>query len=148
MKKKTFFSCSESLRCWIHSLINVKMPTIFGILTFMSRINFMLSWVEHEKSFITMRSGIPQSFSKWKSKGTFKECLKDQHLKTFSWPNHISCFLLIFCTLISSTDALYLLQGSYQKAMKHATPCNMFVFRWAGLFGIIATSQQQRYNHL
>ena len=34
-------------------LINVKMPTIVGILTFMSRINFMLSWVEHGKSFIT-----------------------------------------------------------------------------------------------
>ena len=26
-------------------LINVKMPTIVGILTFMSRINFMLNWV-------------------------------------------------------------------------------------------------------
>ena len=32
-------------------LINVKMPTIVGILTFMSRIDFMLGWVEHEKSF-------------------------------------------------------------------------------------------------
>ena len=35
-------------------LINFKMPTIVGILTFMSRINFKLSWVEHEKSFITL----------------------------------------------------------------------------------------------
>ena len=34
-------------------LINVKMPTIVGILTFMSRKNIVLSWVEHEKSFIT-----------------------------------------------------------------------------------------------
>ena len=34
-------------------LINVKMPTIVGILTLMSRKNFMLSCVEHEKSFIT-----------------------------------------------------------------------------------------------
>ena len=34
-------------------LINVKMPTIVGILTFMSRINFVLSWVKHGKSFIT-----------------------------------------------------------------------------------------------
>ena len=34
-------------------LINVKMPTIVGILTLMSRINFVLSWVEPEKSFIT-----------------------------------------------------------------------------------------------
>ena len=34
-------------------LINVKMPTIVGILTFQSRINFVLSRVEHGKSFIT-----------------------------------------------------------------------------------------------
>ena len=31
-------------------LINVKLPTIVGIL---SKINFVLSGVEHEKSFIT-----------------------------------------------------------------------------------------------
>ena len=38
-------------------LINVKMPTIVGILTFMSRINFVLSLVEHEESFITSGPG-------------------------------------------------------------------------------------------
>ena len=38
-------------------LINVKMPTIVGILTFMSRINFVLSGVEYEKSFITSVPG-------------------------------------------------------------------------------------------
>ena len=32
-------------------LINVKMPTIIGILTFMSVINFRHSLVEHEKGF-------------------------------------------------------------------------------------------------
>ena len=37
--------------------INVKMPTIVGILTFMSRKNFMLNSVEHEKSFITSGPG-------------------------------------------------------------------------------------------
>ena len=36
-------------------LINVK--TIVDILTFMSRIKFVLSWVEHEKSFITLGPG-------------------------------------------------------------------------------------------
>ena len=35
-------------------LINVKMPTILGILTFMSRTNFVLSLVKHEKGFITL----------------------------------------------------------------------------------------------
>ena len=39
-------------------LINVKMPTIVGILTFIGRKNFMLSRVEHEKSFITSGPGI------------------------------------------------------------------------------------------
>ena len=38
-------------------LINVKMPTIVGILTSMSRKNFMLSQVEHEISFITSGPG-------------------------------------------------------------------------------------------
>ena len=33
-------------------LINMKMPTIVGIFIFISRENFMLSWVEHEKSFM------------------------------------------------------------------------------------------------
>ena len=39
-------------------LINVKMPTIVGILTFMSRINFMLSKVKHEHGFIGLGPGI------------------------------------------------------------------------------------------
>ena len=40
-------------------LINVKMPTI-GILIFKRRMNFMLSKVEHEKSFITCGPGFCQ----------------------------------------------------------------------------------------
>ena len=39
-------------------LINVKMPTIVGILTFMTRINFVLNKVEHKKSFITSVPGV------------------------------------------------------------------------------------------
>ena len=50
---KTFPAFSLSDVVFI-MLINVKMPTIVGILTFMSRINFVLSWVEHEKGFITL----------------------------------------------------------------------------------------------
>ena len=36
-------------------LIDVKIPTIVGILTIMSRIDFKFSGVEHEKSCITSR---------------------------------------------------------------------------------------------
>ena len=44
-------------------LINIKMPTfkmptIVGILTFMSRINFVLRQIEHGKSFITSGPGL------------------------------------------------------------------------------------------
>ena len=42
---KKFLALSPSDVVFI-MLINVKMPTIVGILTFMSRINFMLSWVD------------------------------------------------------------------------------------------------------
>ena len=38
-------------------LINIKMPTIVGILIFISRKNFMLNSVEHEKSYITSGPG-------------------------------------------------------------------------------------------
>ena len=44
---------SDKPRMQCFPLINVKMPTIIGILIFMSRKNFMLSLVEHEKGFIT-----------------------------------------------------------------------------------------------
>ena len=37
--------------------IKMKMPTIVGIFIFISRENFMLIWVEHEKTFITSGSG-------------------------------------------------------------------------------------------
>ena len=43
-------------------LIYVKMPTIVGILTSMSGENFMLNWVEHEKSFITSGPGVFQRY--------------------------------------------------------------------------------------
>ena len=42
-------------------LIKVKMPTIIGILTFMSRINFVLSWVEHE-FFYNLRGQVSMLF--------------------------------------------------------------------------------------
>ena len=41
----------------ISLLINMKMPTIVGIFIFISRENFMLSWFEHENSFITLMLG-------------------------------------------------------------------------------------------
>ena len=45
----------------ISLLIYMKMPTIVGIFIFISRENFMLSLVKHEKSFITSGHGLIQS---------------------------------------------------------------------------------------
>ena len=53
IKKITFFLSFKLSDVVFIMLIIVKMPTIVGILTFMSMINLMLSWVEHGKSFIT-----------------------------------------------------------------------------------------------
>ena len=43
MLKNKYFSCFSNSDVVFIMLINVKMPTIVGILTFMSTINFMLS---------------------------------------------------------------------------------------------------------
>ena len=51
LKNKDFLAFKLSDVVFI-MLIIVKMPTIVGILIFMSMISFMLSWVEYEKSFI------------------------------------------------------------------------------------------------
>ena len=61
IKKISLFKAQLSLECYFSPLINVKMPTIVGILTFMivgvltfmSGKNFVLNRVEHEKSFMT-----------------------------------------------------------------------------------------------
>ena len=74
------FPCSTQLSTKFILLINVKMPTFIsminttsaerlykqetssfvGIVVFMSSWNFVLSWVEHEKSFITPRPSLQQ----------------------------------------------------------------------------------------
>ena len=53
LKNNNFFFLLKPLRCCIILLINVKISTVVDILTFRSRIIFMLSCVEHEKSLIT-----------------------------------------------------------------------------------------------
>ena len=53
ISRNSEFLCADKPRMLFSPLINNKMPTIVGILIFMSRKNFMLSLVEHEKSLIT-----------------------------------------------------------------------------------------------
>ena len=62
-------------------LINVNMPTIVGILTVMSRKNFMLPRVEHEKSFITSGPEVFSSISAMVSMITIKSGTNLLHFK-------------------------------------------------------------------
>ena len=57
ISRNSAFLSSDKPRMLFFQLITVKMPTIVGILTFMSRKNFMLTWAEHEKCFITSGPG-------------------------------------------------------------------------------------------
>ena len=53
MKKFLAWSLSDDV---FIMLINVKMSTIVDILTSMSGINFVLSWVEHGKQFYNLEA--------------------------------------------------------------------------------------------
>ena len=54
VKNIDFFPALTHVNVVFILLINVKMPTIVGILTFISRIIFMLSWRAHEKKFYNL----------------------------------------------------------------------------------------------
>ena len=52
-----FFPALQNWAGIFFLLINIKMPTIVGILILINRKNFMLNWVEYEKCFITSGPG-------------------------------------------------------------------------------------------
>ena len=55
MLKNRFFLLSNHQMSYFIMLINVKMPTVVGILTLICMINnFMLSRIEHEKRFMAL----------------------------------------------------------------------------------------------
>ena len=62
IKKFSFFSGSDKPIILFFMLINVKMPTIVGILTFMSRKKFHAQLLSMEKSFITSGPGFTDIF--------------------------------------------------------------------------------------
>ena len=51
--------CLKSIRSGV---VFIMLINVVGILTFMSRVNFVLSWVEHENSFITYGPVLNVSF--------------------------------------------------------------------------------------
>ena len=65
-------------------LLNVKMPTIVGILTFLNRINFRLSQVEHEKCFVSLGLKLV----------LYKRRKLSDHLNVVSFQNVCKSFLI------------------------------------------------------
>ena len=63
MLKNNDISCFKILRCCIYPAKNVKMSTTVGILTFISRINVMLSSVDHEQKFYNLGARLDMSCS-------------------------------------------------------------------------------------
>ena len=64
-------------------LINMKMPTVVGIFIFISRENFMLSWVEHEKKFYNLGARTQHFLencmcTKWRLRSACASVLSDQ----------------------------------------------------------------------
>ena len=55
MLKNKAFLASKLSNVFFVMLINVKMQTLVGILTFMSMIHFMHTSIEHEKSLIRVK---------------------------------------------------------------------------------------------
>ena len=97
IQRKIFLAPSLSDVIFI-MLINVKIPTVVGLSTFLSRINFVLSWVEHWKSFITSRPGFVTH--------VFKRYLSQNLAKV---PKFSLCSLRPFQTSLHTIDDSYLL---------------------------------------
>ena len=99
------------------------MPTIVGILTFMIRLNFMPSWAEYEKSFITLGSGfqiqkqiqiinISVYQTWWKSQFVYKELDISSEISGENYYCHIHvhqcalCLDIVHILFIHCTSAL------------------------------------------
>ena len=80
----------------ISLLINMKMPTIVGIFIFISRENFLLSLVEHEKKFYNL----------WAR----SDFMKKPHMKSDDYPNAQADLRLssLFASFLASVP-LYLI---------------------------------------
>ena len=89
---KLFFPAKESRAWFFFLLIYIKMPTIVGILIFISRKNFMLNWVEYEKKFYDVEARSAHTST------AFPVC--KNLLRTLGLPyREAKCFLLYWtCT--------------------------------------------------
>ena len=82
-------------------LINMKMPTIVGIFIFISRENYMLSCVEHEKSFITSRIGV---FSSLKIYVSLQQCMSVTGSSTINSSKCLQCCSADYCNQAGCGD--------------------------------------------
>ena len=91
IKKFSIFQAQDKPRMLFFPLITVKMSTIVGILTFISRKNFMRGRVDHGKSFITSGPGSVLSCCR---------CERTVYLWSYIFPTFSSVFLLLLLFLV------------------------------------------------
>ena len=116
--RKLAFVGLDKPRMLFSPLINVKMPRIVGILTFMSRKNFMLIYVEHEKKIITsvMVVFLPKSLQRvLPPSGTL---LTWETRYSLSASEGYACSLEISCLLEFPQIALVEVSVSFYMALK------------------------------
>ena len=97
----TLFSCSTQLRSKFILLINVKMPTIVGILTFISRINDWLLWFKPEISIdfgyfsiheqLTFHAQLSWERKKFYNIGARSMCVEHYYYARFHFPRYHYC---------------------------------------------------------
>ena len=81
------YKCLHANKCSVFTLlINVYMPTNVGMLTFISRINFMLSSVKLENGFITL--GADQTALNITINSYITMFLKGSHPALYIGPHH------------------------------------------------------------
>ena len=71
-------SCFKSLKCCIYHANKCQNANIVGILTLISRINFVISCVKHEKSFIASGPGLLLSF--YYLNAHFEDLMRDHYV--------------------------------------------------------------------
>ena len=82
-------SCTAEFSMQFFLLTNIKMATIVGILIFISRRNFILNWVEYDKSFIT--SG-PCLMIFAPSQGSGPDFVKKKFMHNLTWKWNLFCY--------------------------------------------------------
>ena len=135
-------------------LINMKMPTIVGIFILISRGNFMLSRVEHEKSFITSKPRLPLPILSIKA---IFSCIKSDGLTSFCgytcWPGPAGLCIHqgpVVQSIVSLMSSLHFLIHRYfcWKNVSSFCKCKSYSHFFSKNISIYAIFNDQSFNDM